>query len=61
MYKRQIKRVFESAESESGTKVLDEASLDEDDDVVRWEVELDIDNRDREYTVNVQDGSVTAR
>lgn len=56
-----IKRVFESAESESGTKVLDEASLDEDDDVVRWEVELDIDNRDREYTVNVQDGSVTAR
>ncbi|WP_367403210.1 hypothetical protein [Kocuria marina] len=56
-----IKRVFESAESESGTKVLDEASLDEDDDVVRWEVELDIDNRDKEYTVNVQDGSVTAR
>lgn len=56
-----IKRVFESAESESGTKVLDEASLDEDDDVVRWEVELDIDNRDKEYTVNVQNGSVTAR
>ena len=56
-----IKRVFESAESESGTMVLDEASLDEDDDVVRWEVELDIDNRDKEYTVNVQNGSVTAR
>ena len=56
-----IKRVFEHAESESGTKVLDEAALDEDDDVVRWEVELDIDNRDKEYTVNVQDGSVTAR
>lgn len=56
-----IKRVFEYAESESGTKVLDEASLDEDDDVVRWEVEFDIDNRDKEYTVNVQDGSVTAR
>lgn len=56
-----IKRVFEHAESEAGTKVLDEAALDEDDDVVRWEVELDIDNRDKEYTVDVQDGSVTAR
>lgn len=53
-----IKRVFEEASSQDGTVLLDDASLDEDNGTLNWEVELDIDDRDATYYVDAGEGSV---
>lgn len=53
-----IKRVFEETSSQDGTVLLDDASLDEDNGTLNWEVELDIDDRDATYYVDAGEGSV---
>ncbi|MEX5272830.1 PepSY domain-containing protein [Kocuria sp. CPCC 205235] len=55
-----IKRVFEEASSQDGTVLFDDASLDEDNGTLNWEVELDIDDRDATYYVDATEGSVRA-
>lgn len=53
-----IKRAFQEASSQNGTVMLDEVSLDEDNGILHWEVELDIADRDVTYYVDAVQGSV---
>lgn len=46
--------------SQGGTVLLDDVSLDDDNDTVNWEVELDVNDNDATYYVDANSGSVSS-
>lgn len=57
--KEAIESAFAEASSQDGTVLFDDASLDEDNGTLNWEVELDIDDNDATYYVDANTGSVS--
>ncbi|MCT1801376.1 PepSY domain-containing protein [Kocuria carniphila] len=58
--KEAIESVFDEASSQDGTVLFDDASLDEDNGTLNWEVELDINDNDATYYVDANTGTVNS-
>ncbi len=58
--KEAIESAFGEASSQDGTVVFDDASLEEDNGTLNWEVELDINDNDTTYYVDANTGSVNS-
>ena len=58
--KEAIESVFDEASSQDGTVLFDDASLDEDNGTLNWEVELDINANDATYYVDANTGTVNS-
>ena len=58
--KEAIESAFAETSSQDGTVLFDDASLDEDNGTLNWEVELDIDDNDATYYVDANTGSVSS-
>lgn len=56
--KEAIESAFGEVASQDGTVLLDDVSLDDDNQTLNWEVELDVDNNDATYYVDANSGSV---
>lgn len=58
--KEAIEGAFGEVSSQGGTVLLDDVSLDDDNDTVNWEVELDVNDNDATYYVDANSGSVSS-
>ena len=58
--KEAIESAFGEVSSQGGTVLLDDVSLDDDNDTVNWEVELDVNDNDATYYVDANSGSVSS-
>ncbi|MBD2766109.1 PepSY domain-containing protein [Kocuria sp. cx-455] len=58
--KEAVESAFGEVSSQGGTVLLDDVSLDDDNDTLNWEVELDIDDSDATYYVDANSGSVSS-